>query len=399
MAIEQVTQTMESTFADSFLPPEAVAATDKIVVPTDRLEARRLLHEQCPKSPGVYGWFDPCGQLGYVGKSKSLKHRLLSYFSKTVPDEKMNRIRRNSRMICWQPVSDELLALLREQELINRWRPAYNSQGQPTRRKPAFISISTANAPNVLVQRQLNPRAIHRFGPIMGTAQLREAIDNVNNLFGLRDCPDRTTIQFSDQLELFADDRAAKCIRHELATCPAPCASACSRIEYMQSVDRAVAFLSGYDRNVLDNLKSRMEQAARQQQYEIAAIFRNRWESLAWLDRRLESLRKARLELNCIYVLPGFRDSTIWLMLDGGFPTACCAAPESASAARAVEAELKLLGSEDQRFPSGPLETNLQLITLSWFRQHRDEKANLESVASGLKHCRALIDAKVRKSA
>jgi len=100
-----------------------------------------MLHDQCPLTPGVYGWLDRNHQLCYVGKSKALRKRLLSYFAKTPADPKMGRIVRHSQRIVWEPVSHELLALIREQELINRWRPDFNKQGQPTRRQPAFLCV------------------------------------------------------------------------------------------------------------------------------------------------------------------------------------------------------------------------------------------------------------------
>ena len=359
-------------------------------IPRDRLEARKQLRETCPALPGVYSWLDPNGQLGYVGKSKSLRKRLLSYFSKTVPDEKMHRIRRNSHTIIWEPVSHELLALLREQELINRWRPSYNSQGQPTRRKPAFVCISNHSAPNAIMQRRVNEKSTHRYGPIMGTAQLREAIDNLNNVFKLRDCPEKTTMEFSDQLELFSRDQPAKCIRHELGTCPAPCAAGCSKSNYRSTVDDAIAFLSGFDRSVLESLESRMNRAAGMKAFETAAVFRDRLESLAWLDRRLESLRRAQHELNCIYQVSGFDESQVWLMLDCGLPIACEAKPKNEAMIDSVENSLKQIASRHRRFPDGPLETNFQMIVLSWFRHQKQEKRNLISVRKARTWCRGL---------
>ena len=375
-------------FGPSFIADCAFAPVHQIEIPTDRLEARKILREKCPTLPGVYGWLDFNDRLGYVGKSKALKKRLLSYFSKTVPDPKMSRIRRASRILMWQPISHELLALLREQELINRWTPSFNSQGQPTRRRPAFVCISNSQAPNAMLQRQLTTRAKHRFGPILGTQQLREAIDNLNNVFSLRDCPDKTTIQFSNQLKLFDEGQTAKCIRHELATCPAPCAAACSQAEYMSSVKRAIDFLNGFDRSILDSLKRRMENAAARHSFETAAIFRDRWESLSWLDRRLETLRRAQHELNCVYEMEGFRQTKVWLLMDTGLPIACVQAPSDHSSSELASKSLKLIASTKPRFPEGPLETNLQMITLSWFRYQRQEKKSLISTRKASKRCR-----------
>ena len=286
-------------FGKSDLCAVAVGEPSECRVDKDRLRTRQELRSSCPAEPGIYGWIDPHDHLHYVGKSKSLRHRLLSYFAKTPADPKMARIRRQSARIVWQPVGHELLALLREQELIHRFRPGFNSQGQPTRRRPAYVCLSDGPAPMALVKRQLAPDAGRkvagqRFGPILGTRQLKEAIEVLNNCFGLRDCPEPTPMEFNDQLQLFPSRHSAKCIRLELATCPGPCAAACSRQDYQQGVERALAFLRGQDVSVLDQLKDNMQRAALHQQFESASVWRDRWERLGWLHRRLDPLRRAR---------------------------------------------------------------------------------------------------------
>ena len=115
----------------------------------DRMQNRAMLHDLCPVTPGVYGWLDNNNQICYVGKSKCLRKRLLSYFAKNPPDKKTIRIVQHSHRLVWEPVSHELLALIREQELIYRWRPEFNTQGQPVKRQPAFLCISGGVAANV----------------------------------------------------------------------------------------------------------------------------------------------------------------------------------------------------------------------------------------------------------
>ena len=121
-------------FGPSLLVQQTRRRVQAFDLPDDRMEARAMLHDHCPLTPGVYGWLDSNEQICYVGKSKSLRKRLLSYFAKTPNDSKAERIRNHSRRLVWEPMADELLALIREQELIYRWRPDFNTQGQPTRR-------------------------------------------------------------------------------------------------------------------------------------------------------------------------------------------------------------------------------------------------------------------------
>ena len=107
-------------FGPSILVQQMRGRIRSIEFPTDRIEARKLIRDKCPLVPGVYGWLDENRQLAYVGKSKALRKRLLSYFAKNPTDSKVQRLRTQCRHIVWEPISHELLALIRETELIHR---------------------------------------------------------------------------------------------------------------------------------------------------------------------------------------------------------------------------------------------------------------------------------------
>src|ERR1700712_1456509 len=100
-----------------------------------RAEVRLL----APNRPGVYGMLDKDEQLIYVGKAKNLRARLQSYFRKKGRPPKAGRIIAHAQNIMWEVVPGEFASLLRELELIRRWRPRYNVQGQPLRRRLAFV--------------------------------------------------------------------------------------------------------------------------------------------------------------------------------------------------------------------------------------------------------------------
>ena len=357
-------------------------------IPPARLAARKMLREQCPTRPGVYGWLDPHGQLVYVGKSKSLRARLLSYFAKTPADNKMVRIRQASESLVWEPVANELLALIREQELIYRWRPAFNSQGQPHRLKPAFVCLSNSPAPNAFLSRKISPHINVAFGPIAGTRRLRWAIDSLNHEFQLRDCADKTGFEFNDQLQLFDDLSAAQCIRYELGTCPAPCAGFCSARDYQQRVDRMVRFLTGQDRALLDQLKSRMQLAAREQAFERAAGLRDRLDHLAWLDRRLQGLRVGANTLNGVLPVTNRRKRVTWLVLQQGRLVQTIAQPTGrADRAQATRDILLEIARRPAEMPVSRLDISLQLILLSWFRNHPQDLRQIVGFQRAIHAC------------
>ncbi len=358
-----------------------------------------MLREKCPLVPGVYGWLDKNRQLAYVGKSKSLRKRLLSYFAKSPADKKAQRIRHHSHYLVWEPISSELLALIREQELIHRWRPDFNSQGQPTRTQPAFLTIGGSPAANVRLARKPSSRGGKAYGPISGVGRLSEAIVRLNQTFQLRDCPDRTKFQFNNQQWLFDDPKTAKCIRFELGSCPGPCAGQCSARQYQEHVDRAIAFLDGRDPAVLQSLEVNMQQAAASMAYERAAILRNCWEHLSWLDRKLEGLRQAHHSLSGVLPVEARRNRTAWLVLHGGRILLSAKVPTDPDAAAEIGNQITQLSCHANEVPSCSLGIGLQLLVISWLRKNPEMKQQMMSFHSAIEYCETVSRQVLRRSA
>jgi excinuclease ABC subunit C len=374
-------------FGPSILAQQSRGRLRPNAIPKDRLAARTMLHDRCPLTPGVYGWLDSLGQICYVGKSKSLRKRLLSYFAKTPADKKAERIRQHSKRLVWEPVSGELLALIREQELIYRWRPDFNTQGQPTRRQPAFVCIGEGPAPNAIFTRQLTRNMSHVFGPIAGTGQLRAAVESLNQVFRLRDCPDKTQFEFNNQQQLFALTPTAKCIRFELGSCPGPCAGNCSSSEYRRLVEQAVCFLQGTDNSILLSLQRDMQTAAAAHSYERATVLRDQLENLQWLSRRLDALRSAQRTFNGVLPVAGRNRKTIWLVLRGGLLLGSATRPDQPERAAKAINSLSKSAAASHQLPANILEMNLQLIMISWFRKHPQLKQDILSFDAAIEYC------------
>jgi excinuclease ABC subunit C len=375
-------------FGPSLLASPTRGRTSRNDIPEQRMEARAMLHDHCPLTPGVYGWLDANNQICYVGKSKSLRKRLLSYFAKTPTDKKAFRIRQHSKRLVWEPISDELLALIREQELIYRWRPDFNTQGQPTRRQPAFVCISTGAAPNAFFANRVPTAAAHVFGPIAGTKKLREAVISLNQVFRLRDCPDKTKIEFADQGQLFANPATAGCIRYEIGSCPAPCAARCSSATYRALVNRMTQFLEGTDLTILNELETGMAIAAAACQFEKATVTRDHLANLNWLARRLNDLRKSQTLLNGVLPVAGRNRKHAWLLLREGRLIGSALRPdEPERASKAIET-LTQIAAKKTQLPETILEMNLQLIIISWFRRNPRQRNDLISFDQALDHCR-----------
>src|SRR5436309_2490526 len=115
---------------------------------------RARVRERCPRRPGVYGMVDRDGRLIYVGKAKCLRSRLLSYFRAGSREAKAGRIIDHTRAVVWEFAPSEFAALLRELELIRRWRPNYNVLGLPGRQRVSYVCLGRKPAPYLFLSRQ-----------------------------------------------------------------------------------------------------------------------------------------------------------------------------------------------------------------------------------------------------
>src|SRR5262249_2570368 len=187
---------------------------------------RALMPRDCPRLPGVYGMVDAAGELIYVGKAKSLRARLLSYFRPKSREEKAGRILKNTRLLTWEVAPSEFAALLRELELIQRWQPRFNVQGQPRHRRRGYGGVRRRPGATGCLAAQPPRTAFAHFGPVPSGFRTREAVRRLNDWYRLRDCPQSQEMTFADQPELFALPLAPGCIRHEIGNCLGPCAAA-----------------------------------------------------------------------------------------------------------------------------------------------------------------------------
>ncbi|MBL8865669.1 MAG: nucleotide excision repair endonuclease, partial [Planctomycetia bacterium] len=109
-------------------------------------QLRQIVRDSVPKRPGVYGMLDKHNRVIYVGKAKNLRSRLLSYFRPASRHPKAGKIIARTRWLVWEHAADELAALLRELELIRRYRPRYNVLGQPGRERYRYLCVGRGPA-------------------------------------------------------------------------------------------------------------------------------------------------------------------------------------------------------------------------------------------------------------
>ncbi len=350
---------------------------------------RARVRQECPRRPGVYGMVDAKGELLYVGKAKSLRARLLSYFRPRSREPKAGRILARTAAVVWEYCPSEFAALHRELELIRRWRPRFNVQGQPRGRRCTCVCLGRRPAPYVFLSRRPPANTLAAFGPVPAGRTAREAVRRLNDLFRLRDCSQAQPLIFAEETELFPVLRAAGCLRHEINTCLGPCTGACTRTAYLDEVAAARAFLAGTDRSLLDRLERDMQAASAALAFERAAALRDQWEALRWLCNQLDRLRQAREESSFVYPVDGEDGRDLWYLIHGGRTVAVTPAPRDNASRQTAAAAVAAV--YPQRVCPAALLTVAEMdglfLVASWFRRYPEERQRVLAPAEALGHC------------
>jgi len=364
----------------------------------DLREARLLIRKHCGLTPGVYGMIDSEGELIYVGKSKALKDRLLSYFHAAEPDAKSRKIVARTERLVWEGCGHEFSALLRELELIRRWQPPFNVQGRPGRLRRSYVCLGRGPAPYAYLGARPTSRSEAFFGPVPASRQARDSVRRLNDHFRLRDCPEQGPTVFSEQLDLFPEARAAGCLRYDVGTCLAPCAGACSGAGYAKQVREARQFLAGSNSGVLDKLQQQMRLAAAGLQFERAAALRDSWENLSWLIDHLCRLRHVRKEYSFVYPLSGVGRKNVWFLIRGGQVAGVVGGlRDGQSALRSIGAVERVFSADPAKLaPERPEDIEILLLISAWFRRHPQELENTLSPQTALQLCFNRIPAATR---
>ena len=334
---------------------------------------RALVSAGAEQRPAVYRMIAADGEIVYVGKSKSLRARLLSYFRGSWPADKGMRILAAADTIEWTYVPSEFAALREELTLIKRWRPRSNVAGKRDARHYAFIRLTAGRAPRLQVVRGAGDGRGMFYGPFVGAVRLADAVRELADALGLRDCTLDRRMQFDDQRELWSHDaRTPGCIRYEIKRCLGPCIAACSSVAYDERVVLARAFLDGRDDGPLDALRAQMASASDALEFERAASYRDKLARLEGLRASFARLRFAVETLTFAYPLAGhYGDDRIYLVrrgrVVGDLPAEGRLDDLEALTALAATIE-EHPGARGSAIP--PHEIDELLLLSSWFRAH-----------------------------
>ncbi len=228
-----------------------------------------------PDQPGVYLFRDARGLVLYVGKATSIRKRVAGHFSgksTTGGGELIGRI----AAIDFLVTETEAEALLAEQQFIKRHRPRFNIRLRDDKSYP-YIGISLDEEfPRVYFTRERHRSARIYFGPYSSAKRVRETLDLLGRLFQYRTCEGPEPGRRS----------GVPCLDYYIKRCAAPCVGFVDREEYRRGIDAIVAFLSGRYRDVERDLERKMAEAAAGEEFERAAVLRDRLEAVRSLMER-----------------------------------------------------------------------------------------------------------------
>jgi excinuclease ABC subunit C len=235
-----------------------------------RHEELKLLVKDFPTMPGIYLMKSKPGKIIYVGKAKSLKNRVRSYFSESKDvSPKTRLLMTHVESIEYLLTKTEVEAFLVEASLIKKHRPKYNIRLKDDKSYP-YIRVSMSDEfPRLYLARKVKKDGAIYFGPFMSGLTVRETIRFLNRTFQIRDCTDT-----------FMKSRKRACMTHQIGRCTAPCVKLINAEDYNKDVQAVVRFLRGKSKSLVKELEKKMRQHAEDEQFEQAARLRDSVESV-----------------------------------------------------------------------------------------------------------------------
>jgi excinuclease UvrABC nuclease subunit len=379
--------------------------------PTHRKQLRALVREGCENRPGVYRMIGPTGAVLYVGQSRVLRTRLLSYFRAKGRRNKAARILRHAFQIEWEYTNTEFGALLRELRLIKQYRPHFNSMMVMDEWPRAYVALTGGGVPGLRVtDRSDDPRAVALFGPFRRVSMLRDAVRALAETTGLRDCTLDDVVRVRSAAGAvapmvtrtsplwFANDplsraprgvarsRAPGCLRHDLGTCDGPCIGAGEAAAYREAAEQVREFLDGHGDRPVRTLEAAMLEAAEALAFEKAGVLRDRLELVRWLHERLQHFHANVDRLTFRYHAFGHADHEWVYLIRRGTVRAEVRVPRTEEERAAFQELVRRIF--DGVDPTGADIPKHDLdefyLVASWFRRRPEEKKRTRSALAEL---------------
>ncbi len=237
---------------------------------------RRPPTAEIPEQPGTYLFRDKHGRVIYVGKAKSLRKRVISYFTKDLHPRTETMVQA-ADSVEWIIADSEIAALMLEYSLIKQHRPRFNIKLRDDKSYPYLAITRKDEWPRARVMRGKKAKGNEYFGPYAHTYAIRKTLDLLLRTFPVRTC--------SDGVFRRQQAQGRPCLLFHIEKCSGPCVGEVGTGEYTELVDGLADFLRGNTDGVTEDLNDQMWRASQRQEYELAARYRDR---IGDLERAVE---------------------------------------------------------------------------------------------------------------
>ena len=252
-----------------------------------------------PALPGVYLMKKQGDQIIYVGKAKSLKSRVLSYFKNPLSGLKTEFLVRQLESIDYIVTANEVEAFLLEASLIKKHNPRYNIRLKDDKSYPYIRIGLKEDFPRFYFERRVKNSKDLYFGPYTESLSVRILLDFLNQNFHLRDC------SLSD-----FKSRTRACLNFDMGICPAPCVQKISKKDYYENCKKAIRFLKGQSKALVKQLQIELKQSVKNLQFERSAQIRDRLRAIEQMEIRQVVVQKSDKDKDVI-VLQSFKGQSL----------------------------------------------------------------------------------------
>lgn len=262
--------------------------------------------KKLPDSPGVYIHKDELGRIIYVGKALSLRRRVRQYFqSGKIIDSKVRAMVSQIAEFEYINTATEMEAFILECNLIKKHRPKYNILLRDDKTYPYIKVTVNERWPRIIKTRIVGNDGGKYFGPYSDVKAVNQMVELLNDVYVLKKC----------SKQVFRNDEKA-CLNYHIGTCEGVCIGEGDREKYLERIDMALDFLNGRSKDLIKILKKKMEDCAKDMNYEEAAKYRDRIASAESLKSVQRVVLSRRTDIDIVIPL-GIGEIVLFLVRDG----------------------------------------------------------------------------------
>lgn len=253
--------------------------------------------DNLPNKPGVYIMRDDTDTIIYIGKAKNLVKRVKSYFREKLDRPKTQILMSHFDSLEYIVTNSEKEALILEATLIKKHRPRYNVQLKDDKRYP-YVKITSESFPRLVITRNVTKDGIY-FGPFTDVGSVKQTVKFLKSLFKIRTCRNMD----------------GPCLNAQIDLCYAPCDGKISEKEYSEIINKIDLFFQGKYSTIVKNLKEEMAEAAKNEEYEKAAVIRDQIASIEEImEKQFVDLVDDDLDQDVIAIAPSKNEVVVIIM-------------------------------------------------------------------------------------